>query len=130
MSNSAHSSGRLKNSQAQNEDHIISKRDFLKREALNILFTDYVEKDENGDEIELKHFKKASHKILEIRRLRKIIQFNDSVAAILAVAGLCVSTLEYNIYYNGDEINIKNLNATTYSNEMTDSQAGILIMAG
>lgn len=132
MSSSAGSSGRLKNSNiGQNEDNVmISKREFLKQEALNILFADYVEKDENGEEIESKHFKKVSNKILEIRRLRKIIQFNDTIASILAVSGLFVSTVEYNYYYNGEEVNIQNLNATVYANEMTDDQAGQLIMAG
>lgn len=130
MSNSAHSSGRLRNSQVQQENQLISKRDVLKNEALNILFRDFSEKNENGEEIESKYYKKASNKILEIRRLRKIIQFNDTIAAILAISGLFISTVEYNYYYNGTEVNISNLNATVYANEMTDEKAGELIMAG
>jgi hypothetical protein len=121
----------------KNDDQPISKRDILKQEALNIIFRDYVPKvkdndgntleDEKGDAI-VNSYSKVSYKVKAIRNLRTKIKWNDTIAAILAVAGLVLSNLEYEIYYTGEDINIDNLNATIYANQMTPEQAGALVM--
>lgn len=112
----------------KNDEQPISKRDLLKQEALKIIFQDYVPKvmDSEGHTLEggndvaiAQAFNKVSFKLKAIRNLRTKIKWNDSIAAILAVAGLVLSNLEYEIYYTGEEVNIDNLNATLYSNAMT-----------
>lgn len=119
------------------DDQPVSKREILKQEALNIIFRDYVPKvkdsegntleDENGDPI-VNSYNKVSYKVKAIRNLRTKIKWNDTIAAILAVGGLVLSNLEYEIYYTGEIINIDNLNATLFSNSMTPEQAGALVM--
>lgn len=124
----------------------------LKSEALNLIFKDYVPKaveqivetedGEDGSEdgeprqkkqrrvfIEPKsRFKKVTNKVKAIRNLRTKIKWNDTIAAILAIAGLVLSSFEYEYYYAGESINISNLNATEFANAMTNDQAGDLIM--
>ena len=113
----------------ENTEKMISKRELIKRRALDIVFKDFVGKefDKNGRKLKSK-YKKASHKTREIRRLRSVVKFNDTIAAIFATLGYTLAYIEYLFYYTGDEVDIQNINASEFSNQMTNEQRGKLIM--
>lgn len=117
-----HSTGFLTKSAAVDQNSkLLSKQEILKRDAMRVIFKNF--KEEN-----VESYQRETHKTREIRKKRKAIKINDTIAALLAVFGLIISSFEYELYYTGNPINLDNLNATQYSGELTDDQSGQIIM--
>lgn len=74
----------------------VSKKDMLKAEAIEAVFANMKKDGKDATE------KKITHKQQAINKLRRSIKINDTFAAILALSGMVIALLEYEIYHEGD----------------------------
>ena len=100
-------SGNLSNSNAQTatqkpvEER--TKKQLLEEEAMNIIMQDMFISDANKTLKEIA-MEKLTNKERAIRKLRQRIKINDTFAAILALSGMVIALVEYNIYHEGDGV--------------------------
>lgn len=78
-----------------------SKKKMLEEEAMKFIFKDMKDADGGGKTRSQLIQENQTYKVKSIIRIRKLIKYNDTTAAFLAISGMMVALFEYYIYHQG-----------------------------
>ena len=74
--------------------------------------------------------RQISHKMQEIRRLRRVIKFNDSIAALMSLLGYILASFEYEFYYEGKGVDpVEKHSELSGGGTMSADEIGVVVMS-